>query len=549
MTSAGPIEISVVIATRDRRERLRRCLGALAAQTLDPGRFEVVVADDGSADGTAAMVEALDTPLRVRALRLAPGGWAQAANAGARAALAGLCLHLDDDVLASPRLVEEHLAAHRAAPRPLVAIGRLIQPPPRSRDWFVRAHAAAWNERYERLARGGAAWPDCYGANFSAPRELLVEAGGFRPDRPRVADMELAYRLSRAGCTATYLPAAAAVHEDEKDRAALLRATSGYGSFCAEFAARNPETRATLLGWFGDSTPRETLLRRALIAVRLGPAPLAAAGAAIPGAARRRVWHGFVSRYAVWLAARRGMSRRCWRETIRSVPVLMYHALSLREEHDRFVLPARTFARQMRLLALLGLRPVSLDALARSLREGGPLPRRAVVVTVDDGYRDSWELARPVLARRRVPATLFACSGRLGAANDWDEAGATAGRPLVSAEQLRLLREQGIEVGAHSRTHPILTGLADERLSDEVGGSRRELERAVGAPVTAFAYPYGALDERVRAAVAAAGFLAACTTDPHRAGLGADPLAIPRIEIRSTDGPLRFVRKLWLGGS
>ena len=97
-------ELSVLIATRNRRDLLRRCLDSLAEQTADPARFEVIVADDGSGDGSAAMTEELETPFRLRLLRLGGGGQAAAQNAALELAEGAACLFLDDDVVASPEL-------------------------------------------------------------------------------------------------------------------------------------------------------------------------------------------------------------------------------------------------------------------------------------------------------------------------------------------------------------------------------------------------------------------------------------------------------------
>ena len=109
----------------------------------------------------------------------------------------------------------------------------------------------------------------------------------------------------------------------------MLADVERYGAFCAEFAERRPDARPRLLGWFLEPTPREV----AAAAGAAGPArAAAAAGRArarlIPGAGRKQVWFGFVSRYAFWRGARSGMSRRRWRQTTRGVPVLMYHAFS-----------------------------------------------------------------------------------------------------------------------------------------------------------------------------------------------------------------------------
>jgi peptidoglycan/xylan/chitin deacetylase (PgdA/CDA1 family) len=281
--------------------------------------------------------------------------------------------------------------------------------------------------------------------------------------------------------------------------------------------------------------------------LRVPPAALALLGFAIPGRGRKQVWFGFLSRYAFWLGARRGMSRRRWLQTTRGVPVLMYHAFTDGEDRERYVLPRRSFARQLRLLAALRYRVVSFEQLAQTLREGLPPPHRSVVLTVDDGYRD-FELVQPLLERHRASATLFLVSRLLGRENEWTSRGEAARRPLLDVEQVRRVRAGGTLLGAHTRMHPSLPEIEDVRVEEEIEGSRKDLEELLGEPIRTFAYPYGRLDERAVAAVARAGFAAACTTESRLARLGDDPLLIPRIEIKGEDSIPTFLRKLWFGG-
>lgn len=543
-------EISVVVPTYNRRDKLHACLTALAEQTYDPARFEVVVVDDGSSDGSTEMVEGFAAPMEVRVMDGGQVGWAAAAGKGAKAARGRVCLHIDDDVIASPRLVELHAAAH-AGDGKRIALGRLVQRKPHRPGWFGHAYARAWNERYDELAQQPADWTDCYGANFSAPREDLVAIGGFTSNRPNVGDLQYAYLLEERGCATVYLPEAEALHDDEKSPEKILRDIGAFGTWCPGFVERHPETRRRLLGWYGDATPREQLLRRLLTALRVPPLRLVGLGRLIPGADRKQVWYGFISRYVFWFEVRRALSRREWKETTRGVPVLMYHAFTDNGERDRFVMPAERFARQLRLLSRLGYRIASLQELSRWLREGKPLPKRTVVITIDDGYADNATIAQPLLEARGYPATLFMVSGSLGGRNDWDaeDRQATLGRPLLSAEQLEAMNADGFEIGAHTRTHPSLAGLEEAELEAEVSGSRSDLEAALAAEIETFAYPYGEFDEAAVAAVERAGYSSACTVVPKHAPRGGDPLRIPRLEIHADDGTLTFLRKLWLGGA
>ena len=539
-------QLSVLIASHNRRQLLGRCLQALAAQTQDPAEFEVIVADDGSSDGTAAALAALQTPFELRVIEHEKAGKPVVLNAAIEAARGEVCLFLDDDIIASPQLVSEHLAAHRREPKTL-GIGALTQRAPTQNDAYAESNARQWNGRYEGLSEVSVDWADCYGANFSAPRDVLLEVGGFAAELAAIEDIEVAYRLCKAGCAARYLPEASAVHDDDKPGSRILADEERYGGFCAKFVSLHPDTRRRLLGWVNEPTLREVALRRLLLALRLPPRSLVAIGRAVPSG-RRDVWFGFVSRYAFWRGVRTSMDRAQWRQTTRGVPVLMYHAFSEDGEQDRFVLTKKSFARQLRLLALLRYRVIALDQLAGLLRDGSPLPKRAVVITIDDGYRDNFEIAYPLLRRHGYPASLFPVSERIEGGNDWDVEGAVAGRPMLSLQQIKEMRAGGIDFGAHTRTHCALPDLDDGEMESELRGSREDLEAALGEKVETLTYPYGLHDDRVIQATAAAGYTAACTVVSQPARPGDDPLAIPRIEIRGSDPRRRFLRKLWLGG-
>jgi peptidoglycan/xylan/chitin deacetylase (PgdA/CDA1 family) len=111
---------------------------------------------------------------------------------------------------------------------------------------------------------------------------------------------------------------------------------------------------------------------------------------------------------------------------------------------------------------------------------------------------------------------------------------------LLDADALRALGRQGIEIGAHTRTHPDLTTLGEEQLADEVSACRDALA-AAGVPLArGFAYPYGAWDPRVAGAVADAGYRAAFTLEPRAVREDADPHGLPRLEVRRGDGPRRL---------
>jgi glycosyltransferase involved in cell wall biosynthesis len=308
-------QLSVLIASHNRSELLQRCLDSLCGQTAGPGAFEVIVADDGSPDGTAAMVEGFDAPFPLRLLRLEQGGKSAALNAAVGAADGAICLFLDDDIIAAPELVGEHIAAHRREPTTL-GIGGITQQPIDADDWYAHAFAQGWNEHFEEKPLGRIGWIDCYGANFSAPTAALRQVGGFK-SIPTAEDIEMGFRLERAGCTPMFLPRAHGVHDDQKSGRRMLEDQRRQGKTHVELAAEYPAMRSRLLPWNETVVPRELPLRRALIALRVPPRALASLGRLLPGDGRKMLWLHLVRRFAFWRSVRQSVSRREWKSTTR----------------------------------------------------------------------------------------------------------------------------------------------------------------------------------------------------------------------------------------
>jgi peptidoglycan/xylan/chitin deacetylase (PgdA/CDA1 family) len=229
----------------------------------------------------------------------------------------------------------------------------------------------------------------------------------------------------------------------------------------------------------------------------------------------------------------------------RAVPILMYHNVALPPPGTRlpalYVSPDR-FERQMRLLAALGFRGVTVSEGLEHL--SGGRHGRAAVISLDDGYADNVENALPILLRHGFRATCFVTSGALGAYNLWDAEAIGERKPVMSAAQLREWVAAGMEVGAHTRTHPRLPALPRARLVEEVRGSRVELEDLTGTKVAHFCYPYGDLNEQVVEVVQASGFECATTVRRARARSSDDRYRLPRVLVREQDPLPRFLLKL-----
>lgn len=237
------------------------------------------------------------------------------------------------------------------------------------------------------------------------------------------------------------------------------------------------------------------------------------------------------------------MTRRSQSAPIR---ILLYHHVG------RFARPERQlglychvdrFARQMAWLARSRLSVVSLDRALAAIDGRMQLDGPAVVLTFDDGFQNFHDHAWPILKSHDFPASVFTISDRLGATADWLSRPATNEDRLMDAATLRSLADQGLEIGAHTATHPRLSTLAPARRDAEIGAAKRRLEDALGREVRHFAYPYGDYDADSRERVAAAGFVSGLTCIRDRAERAANSFEIPREGISYKDGPLRYAYK------
>lgn len=216
----------------------------------------------------------------------------------------------------------------------------------------------------------------------------------------------------------------------------------------------------------------------------------------------------------------------------------MYHSVSdCPDDPFNVTVSTARLDRQIAWLRGRGLRGVSVRELLDARERGEE--RGMVGLTFDDGYADFLTTALPVLRRWQCGATVFLVAGRLGGENAWEPFGPR--KPLLDADGIRGVVAAGMEVASHGLTHVDLTKVTDQVLRTEVEASRLRLGELVGHTVDGFCYPYGFVDERVVAAVRAAGYRYACAITPGPAGAG--DLALPRIHIGQADTTPRLELK------
>jgi len=210
-----------------------------------------------------------------------------------------------------------------------------------------------------------------------------------------------------------------------------------------------------------------------------------------------------------------------------AIAILTYHSLD--DSGSVVSVSPLLFADQMAELADGGWRGVNLSAAVAHKRESGGWRDKTVVITFDDAYASFHEHALAVLADHGFSATVFVISDYVGGANDWAPPPAGLGRlPLMSWSDITDAAQAGIEIGAHSRTHPDLSRLNGDALRREVEDSGRLIADRLGAAVRTFAYPYGATcTEAVRCVERC--YDAGCTTQLRRAS-DQPSATLPRVD-------------------
>jgi peptidoglycan/xylan/chitin deacetylase (PgdA/CDA1 family) len=231
-----------------------------------------------------------------------------------------------------------------------------------------------------------------------------------------------------------------------------------------------------------------------------------------------------------------------------NIPILMYHQIDVPPPSGTplrgLVVSPQSFARQMGLLKLLGYKGLSMRALEPYLK--GEKQGKVVGITFDDGYQNNLHIALPILKRHGFSATCYAVSSMIGGTNSWDQ-GLVAEKPLMTETDWRTWLASGMDIGSHTRTHADLNQLSQEKASEQIAGSKQELESTLGYEVRHFCYPYGRFGAEHSRMVQEAGYLTATTTRRGRVHPGDDPYTLNRIMVACATNLGLFATKVMTG--
>jgi len=253
-------------------------------------------------------------------------------------------------------------------------------------------------------------------------------------------------------------------------------------------------------------------------------------------------WRELRDDLAHWAELRARVSREEWQRLTSSYSVLVYHRFAgeLKPGQERIDIAPRRYYRQLRILRLLGFRPLPLDELLAFHRgERNALPRRRFAITVDDAMADAVE---PLRRTASLAPQLFVPTAELGGSAHWID-----GEPVAGWEEISQLTAAGVAIGSHTRHHRRLTQLGVAEREVELLGSLAELREQVPGAAAVIAYPNGDHDDAVCAATEAAGYEAAFTTEKGRNDAASDRYRLRRVSVHGADGALAVLWKVLTG--
>lgn len=226
------------------------------------------------------------------------------------------------------------------------------------------------------------------------------------------------------------------------------------------------------------------------------------------------------------------------------IPVIMYHRVINKKEdegvHGTYIYE-NIFEKHMKYLKENNFVPITFKDLEK-IGWRNRFDKRYILITFDDGYKDNYDLAFPILKKYGIRATIFLMAQ--SAYNEWDVRDSNEIKfPLMTVEMIKEMQDYGIEFGAHTYNHPKINTLSDEEIYHQVGECKKVLEDKIEKEIITFAYPYGIWTEYAKD-MAKKFYAYAVATDSGEVNFSSDLHQIRRIAIFPNTNLFSFERKV-----
>lgn len=213
------------------------------------------------------------------------------------------------------------------------------------------------------------------------------------------------------------------------------------------------------------------------------------------------------------------------------IPILCYHSIAESKDNDLLLSPEK-FKSQLKYLKDNEYTPITMDELYDFLKNNKPIPEKSVVITFDDGYRDNYTTAFPLLKEFNFKATVYVISNFLD--NDL----------YMTKAQVKEMSDWGIDIESHTAKHEDLSKLTLDQQYETMKNSKDQLETTVGKKVDYIAYPFGKFNANTRNATEKAGYKLGFNLAGGLADRGDNTYNIDRLYVSNNYTLDQFITKL-----
>lgn len=227
------------------------------------------------------------------------------------------------------------------------------------------------------------------------------------------------------------------------------------------------------------------------------------------------------------------------------IPILLYHSVApmWSPGYARWCIDPALFADHLDVVVGLGYTCLTVSELVDAIATE-TLPSKPLAVTFDDGRQDFADHAVAPMAARHIQSTMYVVSGHVGGTSGWLDLAGEDQQPMMTWSQVREAASTGVEIGAHSVSHPELDVVGLPVAAGEIARSRSQLEDGLGAAVRSFAYPHGYYSARVQRLVGDAGFDSAAAVHDRWSSDVDDRFGLSRLIIDGDTTPAQLEGRL-----
>ena len=590
--------VSIIVCSKGRHDSLIRTLQALGRYSRDEKLLEVIIVEETDDPQPLTGEKVRYFPIPQRGL-----GIAFARNFGLQKATGSIVVFIDDDIVPAPSwlgaLIEPfddpEVGATGGAVLPDLAdintVGRCVSflgfPAGGLKRYF---EANGMNEQTKHIS----------GGNCAFRAQLAREIGGFDEFmRSGVEDTDFFARMSALKRKMLFVPRAFVFHKQRNSLKGIFQwfIRRGIGDFSFKCKQRGP-VQALVLPLRMNFTLKIVALLLllstlsfffppgGLIVVLLAPflwnqilwhrihrsiwkRPLVGDAEGPVGRIRDEICRREVKRFLFIVKFLMDLGDevgtflgffRFLRNRYISKPfVLTFHYLDdqsclLTPSLRKYYYPARDLEGFLRTLESKGYFIVALSAIIKRLIENSNVLflDKIMAVTFDDAHQNIYAHLITLAKKKRYPITIFIPTKYTGQAIQWDPNVNTRGEKVLDWAQIRILKEYGMEIGSHTRSHCHLIKLPNSLIEEETKGSLSDLKSQFPADPSneiVFSYPYGEYHQGIVDIVKAAGYLGAVANFPRNIRPRTDPFQIPRFSVASGMTALDILRQsrsLWL---